>query len=191
MKILSSSPKLYLTHLDSVEIKRSVSVMKLRCISLVVVLIAFVVSVSCNKKPLSDSSLPNVELKTLSGQSVHLSDYKGKPLLVNFWATWCGPCRLEIPMLNELHRKYGKDLVILGISTDDEGAEAVREFNKEVPIEYLSLLKTDAVDQKFGGIWALPTSIFYDKQGKEIEKIIGLQTREVFEQNIEKAIKSE
>jgi thiol-disulfide isomerase/thioredoxin len=160
-----------------------------KSVILFLIVASFFISISCSKKPQTNAKLPSVELKELNGHTVNLADFRGKPILVNFWATWCGPCRIEIPMLNELHRKYGRDLVIVGISTDDEGAEAVREFNKEVPIEYRSLVKTAAVEQTFGGIWALPTSIFYDKEGNQVEKIIGLQTRDFFEKTIQETIK--
>jgi thiol-disulfide isomerase/thioredoxin len=161
--------------------------MKLRKVLILLFLAALFVSVSC-KKP-AESRLPNVDLKDLAGRTIQLADFRGKPLLINFWATWCGPCRIEIPMLNELHRKYGKDLVIIGISTDDEGASVVKEFNREVPIEYRSLLKTPSVEESFGGVWALPTSIFYNRQGNQVEKIIGLQTKEFFEKTIQKTLK--
>ncbi len=135
------------------------------------------------------SELPAVELKDLDGQIVDLATFQGKPVLVNFWATWCGPCRFEIPMLNELHKKYSsKGLVIVGISTDEEGASIVKPFMKEVPIDYPSYLKGNDTEEKFGGILGLPTNIFYDKSGKQVDKIIGLQPRDVFEQKIQQML---
>jgi thiol-disulfide isomerase/thioredoxin len=150
----------------------------------------FSIQFGCQKKPSVESKLPNVELKDLGGRTVNLASFKGQPILINFWATWCGPCRIEIPMLNELHRKYGKNLTIIGISTDDDPEAAIKEFIREVPIEYQNLIKTPSVDEGFGGIWALPTSYFYDKDGNQVEKIIGLQTREFFEKTIQKTLKN-
>jgi thiol-disulfide isomerase/thioredoxin len=142
------------------------------------------------KAPVTPSSLPAVELQDLSGKRIKLSEFSGKPLILNLWATWCGPCRFEIPMLNDLHKKYAdKGLVILGISTDEEGAPVVKEFMKETPIHYPSYVKTPGLEDQFGGIWALPTSYFYDRNGKQIDKIIGVQTPEYFEKQIQRILK--
>lgn len=162
----------------------------MRSKAILFVIIAVSLILSC-KRPVDTTRLPNVTLKTLNGETVQLSDYIGKPLIINFWATWCGPCVYEIPTLNQLQKKYNDGgLVIIGISTDDGGAEVVRQFMKEIPIEYKSYLKTPGVEDKFGGIWGLPTTYFYDKKGNQVEKISGLTSREVFERKIEKILKS-
>lgn len=156
---------------------------------ILIVLIGLVSSVSYCKKPVTGSDLPQVQLKDLNGADVDLAQFKGKPVIINFWATWCGPCRFEIPMLNELHRKYSpKGLVIVGISTDEEGAAIVKPFMKDLPIEYSSYLKGTDTEEKFGGVWALPTTIFFDKNGKQVEKILGVQPREFFEQKIQQML---
>src|SRR5262249_32688918 len=99
--------------------------MKPRIIFMLVGLLCLFPLVKCKQAP--SSQLPKISLKDLQGKPVHLADYQGKALIVNFWATWCGPCREEIPMLNDLQKKYeSKNLVILGISTDEEGAEVVK-----------------------------------------------------------------
>jgi thiol-disulfide isomerase/thioredoxin len=144
----------------------------------------------CKAPSTGPSSLPAVELQDLTGKRVKLSEFSGKPLILNLWATWCGPCRFEIPMLNDLHKKYSdKGLVILGISTDEDGAPVVKEFMKETPIHYPSYVKTPGLEDQFGGIWALPTSYFYDRSGKQIDKIIGVQTPEYFEKQIQRILK--
>lgn len=143
--------------------------------------------VKCKQVPASQ--LPQITVKDLEGKSVHLADYQGKALIVNFWATWCGPCREEIPMLNDLQKKYAsKNLVILGISTDEEGAEVVKPFMRELPIHYTTLLKGADTEDKFGGIWAYPTNFFYDKKGKQTAKAIGLQSRDFFEKQIQQMV---
>lgn len=156
---------------------------------ILIVLIGLVSSVSYCKKPVTGNDLPQVQLKDLNGADVDLAQFKGKPVIINFWATWCGPCRFEIPMLNELHRKYSpKGLVIVGISTDEEGAAIVKPFMEDLPIEYSSYLKGTDTEEKFGGVWALPTTIFFDKNGKQVEKILGVQPREFFEQKIQQML---
>lgn len=163
--------------------------MKKSFIAIFVILICLLSFVSYCKKPVQVSDLPAVELKDLNGATVDLSQFRGKPMIVNFWATWCGPCRFEIPMLNELHKKYSsRGLVIVGISTDEEGASIVKPFMKELPIDYASLVKGKDTEEKFGGVWALPTTIFFDKQGKQVDKILGVQPREVFEQKIQQML---
>ena len=163
--------------------------MKLSHAVIFIILIGLVSSVSYCKKPVTGSDLPQVQLKDLNGGNVDLAQFKGKPVIINFWATWCGPCRFEIPMLNELHRKYSsKGLVIVGISTDEEGAAIVKPFMRDLPIEYASFLKGSDTEEKFGGVWALPTTIFYDKNGKQVEKILGVQPREFFEQKIQQML---
>lgn len=155
---------------------------------LVIALVLILQLSACN--PPATTQLPDVQLKDLQGNIVQLSQYAGKPILINFWATWCGPCRFEIPMLNELHKKYSSHgLVILGISTDDDGADVVKEFIRDTPIEYPNLLKTTGVEEKFGGVWALPTNVFYDRNGNQIDKILGLQPRNVFEKKIQQMLK--
>jgi thiol-disulfide isomerase/thioredoxin len=144
----------------------------------------------CKAPEAANSSLPTVELQDLSGKKIKLSEFSGKPLVLNLWATWCGPCRFEIPMLNDLHKKYSdKGLVIVGISTDEDGTQLVKDFMKETPIQYPSYLKTPGLEEQFGGIWALPTTYFYDRTGKQVDKIIGVQTPEYFEKQIQRILK--
>ena len=163
--------------------------MNLSRATILILLIGLLSFVSYCKKPAATNDLPAVTLKDLNGGAVDLAQFQGKPIIINFWATWCGPCRFEIPMLNELHRKYSpKGLVIVGISTDEEGASIVKPFMEDLPIEYSSFLKGDDTEEKFGGVWALPTTIFFDKDGKQIDKILGVQPREVFEQKIQKML---
>jgi thiol-disulfide isomerase/thioredoxin len=158
--------------------------------ALLLLIAGLCIFLSC-KKPVESTRLPDVTLKTLNGETVRLADYTGKPVIINFWATWCGPCVYEIPTLNQLQKKYSDGgLVIIGISTDDGGAEVVRNFMKDVPIEYKSYLKTPGVEDEFGGILGLPTTYFYDKNGEQVEKLIGLTSREAFERRIEKILKS-
>lgn len=164
---------------------------KKSAILICLVLILFVWGAKGCKKPVETSALPAAELVDLDGKKVSLKDYAGKPVIVNFWATWCGPCRLEIPMLNDLYRKYSPHgLVIVGVSQDEEGASAVREFNKEIPIQYLNYLSTPDVETKFGQIWALPTTFFYDRNGKLVDQpLVGMQSRNYWEQRIQQLLK--
>jgi thiol-disulfide isomerase/thioredoxin len=152
-----------------------------------IVILGYLSLQSC--KPVQMTQLPQVELKDLEGRTVRLQDFQGKPLIVNFWATWCGPCRHEIPMLNDLQKKYATSgLVIIAISVDEDGAAAVKPFMNEVPIHYTNLRQGPDTVEKFGGLLGYPTNFFYDRTGKQVSKVIGLQQRSFFESEIQKII---
>jgi cytochrome c biogenesis protein CcmG, thiol:disulfide interchange protein DsbE len=123
-------------------------------------------------------------LANLDGTTATLDQYKGKVVLVNFWATWCQPCQTEIPWLIEFNEKYGpKGLVILGVSMDEEGKKVVEPFVKNQrftvaghpePMNYQIVLGDDKAADKFGGLIGLPTSMLYSRDGKKIKTIVGL-----------------
>jgi thiol-disulfide isomerase/thioredoxin len=123
-------------------------------------------------------------LPGLDGMDTSVAQYKGKVVLVNFWATWCQPCRVEIPWLIEFNQRYGpKGLVILGVAMDDEGKKVVEPFVKNQvfqvnghpgTMDYKIVLGNDNVADKFGGLLGLPTSMLYARDGKKVKTIVGL-----------------
>jgi thiol-disulfide isomerase/thioredoxin len=123
-------------------------------------------------------------IPALDGSQATIAQYKGKVVLVNFWATWCQPCKIEIPWLIEFNQKYGpKGLVILGVAMDDEGKKKVEPFvqkqqftvnGQPAQMNYTILLGSDKIADKFGGLIGLPTSVLYSRDGKKIKTIIGL-----------------
>jgi cytochrome c-type biogenesis protein len=124
---------------------------------------------------------PDVELQKLSGGSFHLSELKGRVVLVNFWATWCVPCLAEIPDLSAMQRDLdGRGLSVVGVSWDDT-ADAVREFQSEIRQDYTVLLGGQGVQLELGGISSLPTTLIIDREGRVRQKIIGARDRAVFE----------
>jgi cytochrome c biogenesis protein CcmG/thiol:disulfide interchange protein DsbE len=140
---------------------------------------------------------PNVIFKGLDDKDVPLSQYKGKVVLVNFWATWCEPCQVEIPWLIEMQQKYeARGFTVLGVDVDDEGKSAVAPFvakerfnvnGQNLLMNYPILLGNDAVADKFGGLFGYPTSFLISRDGKVIKKIQGLISYE----EITKAIESQ
>ena len=98
---------------------------------------------------------------------VHLSDYRGKVVLLDFWATWCGPCRIEIPWFMDLERK-NKDqgFEVLGVSMDDEGWEVVKPFLAELGVNYRVVMGNDSTAQAYGGVDALPTTFLIDREAR-------------------------
>jgi thiol-disulfide isomerase/thioredoxin len=131
----------------------------------------------------ADLPEPELTLKDLDGKDVSLSEYKGKVVLVNFWATWCEPCRVEIPWLIEMQQKYGdKGFVILGIALDEEGKSVVAPFvgkerfdvnGQKLPMSYKILIGNDDAADKFGGLFGYPTSILISRDGKQIKRVTG------------------
>jgi thiol-disulfide isomerase/thioredoxin len=126
------------------------------------------------------------DIKDLDGNDVKLSSYKGKVILLNFWATWCGPCKAEIPGFVELQEKYKKDLVIVGYSVDDT-ADKARAFANEYKINYPVLLGLgrEDVQDAFGPIWGIPASFLISKDGKVCKKHMGIAPKAVFEKEIQ------
>lgn len=124
-------------------------------------------------------------IKDLDGKDVKLSTYKGKVILLNFWATWCGPCKAEIPGFVELQEKYKKDLVVVGYSVDDT-ADKARAFMTEYKMNYPVLLGLgrEDVQDAYGPIWGIPASFLISKDGKVCKRHMGIAPKETFEKEI-------
>jgi thiol-disulfide isomerase/thioredoxin len=127
-------------------------------------------------------------LKDMNGVDVKLAAFKGKPIVLNFWATWCGPCRAEIPSLVELQKQYGdegQDVVILGISVDDP-VEKLKPYAAQMKMNYPVLVGNgrDDVQDAFGPLWGIPVTVFIDRDGRIAKKHSGIASKEQFEQEI-------
>jgi peroxiredoxin len=132
---------------------------------------------------------PNFTLKDASGASVELSSYRGKVVLLNFWATWCGPCELEIPWFVEFEQQYrSKGFEVVGVSMDDDGWPAVKPFIAAKKINYRILLGDDSVTQLYGGVDALPTSFMIDRNGRIAAVHVGLAGKDEYSNEIQTLI---
>jgi peroxiredoxin len=123
-------------------------------------------------------------LKDMNNVPVKMADFKGKVVLLNFWATWCGPCKVEIPAFVELYDRYkDQGLVIAGVSIDD-GPDALRAFAKEWRMQYPVLMMRSEVEDSYGPFYGIPTTFLIARDGTICTKHIGPATKEQFEQEI-------
>ncbi len=132
---------------------------------------------------------PDFELPALDGKNLKLSDLRGKAVLLNFWATYCGPCKIEMPWFVELQKEYGpQGFQIVGVAMDDASTEDIAKFAKDMGVNYPILLGKESVGQSYGGVSVLPTTFFVDRDGRLIAREFGLQSRSVFVDHIKKAM---
>lgn len=136
-------------------------------------------------------SAPDFELGTPESKKIKLSDYKGKAVVLNFWATWCAPCKIEIPWFVELQKQYGpQGLEIVGVAMDENPtADKIEKFAKEEGINYTVLLGTDPVADLYGGAEVLPTTFYIGRDGKIVARAFGLISHSEIEKNIQSALK--
>ena len=134
---------------------------------------------------------PDFALKDADGKTVRLSDYRGKVVLVDFWATWCGPCKVEIPWFMDFERKYkDKGFAVIGVSMDEEGWDVVKPFVNHMAINYRIVLGNDEVAQSFGGVDALPTTFLIDRDGKVAAVHVGVAAKSDIENGIDELLKN-
>jgi peroxiredoxin len=134
---------------------------------------------------------PDFSLRSIDGKKVSLSDYRGKAVLINFWATWCAPCKIEMPWLVALRTQYaGQGFEILGVSEDDADTPRTKlaKFGQEQGLNYPLLVGDDAVSRKYGGVEFLPTSYFVGRNGKIVAETAGLVSKDEVEAGIKKAL---
>lgn len=128
---------------------------------------------------------PAFTLKDADGREVKLADYKGKVVLLNFWATWCGPCKFEIPWFIEFEKQYkDRGFAVLGVAMDEEGWEVVKPYISDKKVNYRVVMGSDPVAQLYGGIDSLPTTFMIDREGRIAFTHIGLQAKSNFEDDI-------
>jgi cytochrome c biogenesis protein CcmG/thiol:disulfide interchange protein DsbE len=151
--------------------------------------------------PLNGKPAPNFALQNLTGSKVSLASYKGKAVMINFWATWCGPCKVETPWIVELRNKYAaQGFEVLGVDTEGDDLQAsdkarwakaetnANEFVTEMKVPYPVLLDGDSISRDYGGLDDLPASFFVDRSGKVVAASVGLTSESDIEGNIKKAL---
>jgi len=159
-----------------------------KAIALSIVVLAVLIGCSrSSDRPTTAASAdaPNFKLQDTNGKTVQLSDFKGKPIVLDFWATWCQPCRDSIPGMVKLHKDYAdKGLVILAISVDGGAVGDIRDFQKHAGMNYRVLMGTEEVAVEYG-VRTIPMMILVDKSGKVHKRYLGAGN----EDDIEKTVK--
>jgi thiol-disulfide isomerase/thioredoxin len=125
---------------------------------------------------------PPFALRDLEGRNFRLSDYRGRPVVLDFWATWCGPCRTSMPHLDELQQRYrGEGLVVLGLSLDDYGPSTVRRYADRLKVRFRLAMASERVLDLYGPIRSVPTTIFINRRGEVVRRVVGYIDGETLE----------
>jgi len=132
---------------------------------------------------------PDFTLQSLDNKTVRLADFRGKTVLLNFWATWCEPCKIEMPWFVELQTQYaGEGLQVLGVAMDDAPQKDIAEFARGMGVNYPVLIGKEAVGDAYGGVQFLPETFYIDRNGKVVDKVFGLKGKAEIEEEIKKVI---
>jgi thiol-disulfide isomerase/thioredoxin len=133
---------------------------------------------------------PDFALESLPGETVHLSDFRGKVVLLNFWATWCGPCKILTPWLVDLQNQYRpQGLEIIGIALDEDASQAeIAEFADKLRVNYMVLIGNEKMAEAYGGVPAMPDTFFIGRDGKIVDSLVGLKGKGELEDSIGKAL---
>lgn len=139
--------------------------------------------------PKIGAEAPDFTLASMKGDKVQLSSFKGKAVVLDFWATWCEPCKLEMPWMVDLQKKYGpQGLQIIGVAMDDADDQTINEFARKMGVNYPVLRGTEAVADLYGGLDGLPATFFLDRSGKIVDEGVGLMSQSVIEDSIKHAL---
>jgi thiol-disulfide isomerase/thioredoxin len=140
--------------------------------------------------PKKGEQAPNFTLHDLKGRSVQLSSLEGRAVVLNFWATWCGPCKIEMPWLVDLQKKYGpRGLQIVGVAMDDASDQEIAAFARKMGVNYMVLKGTEKIGDLYGGIDRLPFTYYIDRSGKVVDQIVGLASESVIEGDINQILR--
>ncbi len=132
---------------------------------------------------------PDFTLQSLDGKTVHLSDFRGKAILLNFWATWCEPCKVEMPWIVDLQKKYASQgLQVVGVAMDDASPDEITKFTQQMGVNYPVVIGKDEVADSYGGLPFLPTTFYIGRDGKIVDKVLGIKGRGEIEDDIKKAL---
>jgi cytochrome c biogenesis protein CcmG/thiol:disulfide interchange protein DsbE len=134
---------------------------------------------------------PDFTLKDIDGKTVRLSDYRGKAVVLNFWATWCPPCKVEMPWLVDLENKYrSQGLQVIGVALDEAGKDEIAKFARQMNLNYPVLIGDDNTADAYGNVQMLPTTFYINAEGKIVARVVGLTGEREMEENMVEALQS-
>jgi cytochrome c biogenesis protein CcmG/thiol:disulfide interchange protein DsbE len=140
-------------------------------------------------QPITSGAAPDFTLQSLDGKTIRLSDFRGTPVVLNFWATWCQPCKIEMPWFVDLQRQYGPTRVqFLGVAMDDASSKEIAEFAQNMKVNYPILIGKEAVGDAYGGVQFLPETFYIDRNGTIVDRAFGLKGRGEIEDDIKKIL---
>ncbi len=179
---------------DGVFVKRD-PVVIIVVVMVITLMLVFGIRKSRRSSPVSQATTtamkvaPDFSLQSLDGKTVHLSDFRGKAILLNFWATWCEPCKVEMPWIVDLQKKYFPDgLQVVGVAMDDASPEEIAKFTKQMGVNYPVVIGKDEVADSYGGLPFLPTTFYIGRDGRIVDKVLGIKGRGEIEDDIKKAL---
>ncbi len=145
-------------------------------------LAATVIALAPTGRAHADPQAPAFTVRTLDGKVVKLSDFRGRPVVLDFWATWCAPCKASMPHLTDLQKRYDKQgLVVIGLSVDDGSAQKVRQFADKLGVGFRLAMADDKVLDSYGPIRAIPTTFFINRKGEVVRRVVGYIDAETVE----------
>jgi thiol-disulfide isomerase/thioredoxin len=132
---------------------------------------------------------PLFSVKTLDGKPLRLADLKQRPVIVDFWATWCGPCRASMPHLSTMQSRYGKQgLAVIGLSVDENGPQGVRKFAQQLGVKFTLAMANDDVLDAYGPIRSIPTTFFIARNGDIVRRVVGYIDGETMEDYVREIV---
>ena len=135
---------------------------------------------------------PACAVKTLDGKPLRLADLKKRPVIVDFWATWCGPCRASMPHLSTMQSRYGKQgLAVIGLSVDENGPQSVRRFAEKLNVRFTLAMANDDILDAYGPIRSIPTTFFISRNGEIVRRVVGYIDGETMEDYVREIVESD
>ena len=135
---------------------------------------------------------PAFSVKTLEGKALKLADLRKRPVIVDFWATWCGPCRASMPHLSTMQSRYGKQgLTVIGLSVDEQGPQQVRRFAQQLGVKFTLAMANDDVLDAYGPIRSIPTTFFIDRNGAIVRRVVGYIDGDTMEDYVKEIVSEE
>jgi thiol-disulfide isomerase/thioredoxin len=137
-----------------------------------------------------DAQAPAFNVKSVEGKAIRFSDYRNRPVIVDFWATWCGPCKASMPHLNNVQERYAKNgLAVIGVSVDESGPAPVKKFANGLGVRFTIAMANDEVLDAYGPIRSIPTTFFINRKGEIVRRVVGFIDDETMDSYAQEILK--